>query len=475
MASRVLVIDDNRDLASTIAEILEGALAVKAVCCKDARSGLSAALDAGFDVAIVDVKLPDGSGVDLIGPLRRASPGGEVLVVTGHATVDTAISALKAGASAFLLKSFHPEELIRVVDQALEKVALRQERELLERRQRALVEDADVLIVGMSSAGVVCLWNPRAADATGVPAGAAIGHAFTEGFVPAADRPRMQSAIEDAVGSGRSVEVEAGLSGPAGTLGRVRWHLSKVRGDDLLYGIGIDVTERRALERRASDAEALSMMGSLALGLAHEIRNPLNAAVLQLRLLTREIQRTENAAQASMKSRVEIVEAEIGRLGRMLNDFLELARPREIKKETVDVAQLADNVIALAADALGRQKIVLSADVEAGATAVGDPEKLRVVLQNLVANALDAMPEGGRLSLVVRAAKNMLTIEVDDTGAGIDPTIVKEIFEPFFTTKEAGTGLGLSIVRKIVDQHGGKIEIDSAKTNGTRVKVELPR
>jgi PAS domain S-box-containing protein len=474
MFSRVLVIDDNQDLASTIAQILEAELAVKTVCCNDARSGLSTAKNGGFDVAIVDVKLPDGSGVDLIEPLRAASPGGEVLVVTGHATVDTAISALRAGAFAFILKSFRPEELVRAVEHALAKVALIKERELLERRHRALVEDADVLIVGMSSRGVVCLWNPRAAHLTGVPASEAIGKPFTDGLVPLADQSRVWGAVQEAAVSGRAVEVEAGLSGPGGAL-RVRWHLSKVRGDDLVYGIGIDLTERRALERRAADAEALSMMGSLALGLAHEIRNPLNAAVLQLRLLTREIQRTDIEVRGSMQSRVTIVEAEIGRLGRMLNDFLELARPREIKREAVDIAQIADSVIALAADTLGRQSVHLAADVERGATALGDPEKLRVVLQNLVANALDAMLEGGRLSLRVRATADKVLVEVGDTGPGIDPAILPEIFAPFFTTKEAGTGLGLSIVRKIVDQHRGKIEIESADEHGTRVKVELPR
>jgi signal transduction histidine kinase len=94
---------------------------------------------------------------------------------------------------------------------------------------------------------------------------------------------------------------------------------------------------------------------------------------------------------------------------------------------------------------------------------------------NLLVNALDAMPEAGALSVKVGGSPASVTIEIGDTGPGIDPNIMPEIFDPFFTTKEAGTGLGLSIVRKIVDQHGGRIEFDSLPGRGTRVRVDLPR
>jgi signal transduction histidine kinase len=106
--------------------------------------------------------------------------------------------------------------------------------------------------------------------------------------------------------------------------------------------------------------------------------------------------------------------------------------------------------------------------------AKGDPEKLRQVVINLLVNALDAMPESGTLSVKVSSLRPIVAVEIGDSGPGIDPRILPEIFDPFFTTKEAGTGLGLSIVRKIVDQHGGRIEFDSIPGRGTRVRVELP-
>ncbi len=487
MVARVLVIDDNPDLASNMADILQGAkeLEVEVRAVPEGQAGVKLAVREGFDVAIVDVKLPDSSGVDLIRPLRAASPDGEIILITGFATVDTAISALRAGAFAFVLKSFRPEELISTVEQALAKVALKREREELERRYRALVEAADVLIVALDRDGRIALMNPRTAALADVPATSATGELFAERYVALDDRDRFAQAVAEARTGSRSdrgsrplAEVEAGFVERRGGVRRIRWHLSGVRdarGElDLVYGIGLDVTERRALERRAADAEALSAMGSLALGLAHEVRNPLNAAVLQLHLLSRGLDRlTDDKARTAMRSRVTIIEGEIARLERLLTEFLELARPRGIRHEHVDVAALVREVLEFQAEAFHSHRVDVVTDIDDPSVAAGDPEKLRQVVINLLVNALDAMPESGTLSVRVANAPGSVTVEIGDTGPGIDPTILPEIFDPFFTTKEAGTGLGLSIVRKIVDQHGGRIDIDSAPGRGTRVRVEL--
>jgi len=436
-------------------------------------------------VAIVDVKLPDATGVELMRPLRNASPLGEIILITGFAAIDTAIAALRAGAFAFVLKSFRPEEIISTVEQALAKVALRREHAELERRYRALVEAADVLIVALDPEGKVALFNPRAAALAGVPADVVIGEPFASRFIAAPDRERFVQAVSESrmhessrlVGR-QGAEVEAGLVDAAGGSRPIRWHLSGVRdarGEvDLVYGIGLDITERRALERRAADAEALSAMGSLALGLAHEIRNPLNAAVLQLHLLARGLDRLADESKATMRSRVTIIEGEIGRLARLLTEFLEMARPRGIRRDPVDVGKLVSDILEFQAEVLSTHHIELSADIAPACVARGDSEKLRQVVINLLVNAVDAMPESGVLSVRVSSSRSAVTIEMGDTGAGIDPSILPEIFDPFFTTKEAGTGLGLSIVRKIVDQHGGRIELDSLPGRGTRVRVELP-
>ncbi len=482
MAARILIVDDNTSLAINLRDVLTGAreLDVDVRLAPDGAAGLAAAERDGFDVAVVDVKLPDGTGVELMRPLRAASPQGEIILVTGFATVDTAIAALRAGAFAFILKSFRPEELISTVAQAIEKIALKREREEYARRYRALVDAADVLIVGLDAEGRVTLFNARLSAVTGVAPDAALGRPFAEAFVEEADQKRLAHAFSVALSGDAAAEVETGLREEGGAIRRVRWHLSGVRGagkrKSLVYGIGIDVTERRALERRAADAEALNAMAPLALGLAHEIRNQQNAAVLELHLLGRAIERLETpAVREPMKRRVTIVESEIKRLERLLTDFLELARPRPPKREPVDLARVASDVLDLEAEAVAAARVHLTRDLAPDCFALGDVEKLKQVALNLVVNSLDAMPDGGVLRAAVGGDEAEVWLAIGDDGPGVDPTILAEIFDPFFTTKAAGTGLGLAIVRKIVDQHQGRVVVDTDQGEGTTVRVVLPR
>jgi signal transduction histidine kinase len=262
---------------------------------------------------------------------------------------------------------------------------------------------------------------------------------------------------------------------------RVRWHLSTARGgaDEpaLVYGFGIDVTERRALEKRAVDAEALSAMARLALNLAHEIRNPLNAAVLQLHLLGRHVDKlpVDEESRAALKRKAQIVGDEIGRLSRLLTEFLDLARPRAGVRELVHLGRLVDEVLDLEQGSAAATTVVIERDLASDCVLLGEPEKLKQVVINLVMNSLDAMKEGGVLRVRACCEGEQVRLDVEDTGTGIEPAALAQVFDPFFTTKEAGTGLGLSIVRKIVDQHRGEVRIESEYGLGTRATVLLPR
>jgi two-component system, cell cycle sensor histidine kinase and response regulator CckA len=496
----VLIVDDNVELVGALravlmsAELSDGGASSSTggqprfdvVTASRGQEGLAIARARGFDVAIVDVKLPDASGVDLIAELRGASPFGEVVLITGFASMDAAIGALRSGAFAFIPKSFRPEELVSTIEQAIAKVRLTRERDELERRYRALVELTDVLVVGLGLDDSVALFNRKASIFAGVGPSEALGRPFINSWLPQEDRLRMREAIALAR-SGRTQEVETGFIDRASAAGvaarrRVRWHVSMAReaGDGasaLVYGIGIDVTERRALEKRAADAEALSAMGTLALNLAHEVRNPLNAAVLQLHLLGRQFDRlpVDDETRRALHHKAEIVGDEIGRLNRLLTEFLELARPRAPVRELVDFGKLVDDVLDLEQGPAGARGVVIDRDLAGDCVLLGDPEKLKQVVLNLVMNALEAMKDGGRLVVGLASHGDQVRLAVEDTGTGIDPAELGQVFDPFFTTKEAGTGLGLSIVRKIVDQHGGEVRLESERGKGTGATVVLPR
>lgn len=503
--ARVLIVDDNVELVGSLhavlmsAELSDGRMAsstIEVVTASRGDEALAEAQARGFDVAIVDVKLPDTSGVLLIPKLREACPLGEIVLMTGFATMDAAIGALRSGAYAFVPKSFRPEELVSTVEQAVSKVRLARDRDELERRYRALAELTDVLVVGLDPQDRVALFNRKAASYAGVEAGEAVGLPFLASCIPEEDAYRAREAINHAR-SGRTQEIETGFDpvspghGPghvsssalreAPARRRVRWHLSMARGGtdeaSLVYGIGIDVTERRALEKRAADAEALSAMGTLALNLAHEIRNPLNAATLQLHLLGRHVDKLpiDEVARSALRQKAQIVGDEIGRLSRMLTEFLELARPRGAVREPVRFSKLVDDVLALEQEPLVAAGVVVERELAADCSLRGDPEKLKQVVINLVMNAIEAMKDGGgRLGVRTHVEGETVRLSVKDSGAGIERALLPQIFDPFFTTKEGGTGLGLSIVRKIVDQHGGEIRIDSERGHGTEVTVLLP-
>ncbi|HEX4517090.1 MAG TPA: ATP-binding protein, partial [Polyangiaceae bacterium] len=151
---------------------------------------------------------------------------------------------------------------------------------------------------------------------------------------------------------------------------------------------------------------------------------------------------------------------------------------RGIAREPVHVGELVDSVLSLERESAEARGVRVVRDVAHGAVAIGDAEKLRQVVLNLVVNALEAMKDGGVLTVRAAAAKegdgDRIVLSVEDTGPGIPAEVRAQVFDPFFTTKEAGTGLGLSIVRKIVDQHAGDVRLESEVGKGTTVRVWIP-
>ncbi len=491
--ARLLVIDDHEDLALALSATLSAARFAGITLTVERHNRAASALEHAeahpIDVAVVDIQLPDMSGVQLLRSLKMARPHCEIIIMTGFATMGVAIDALHAGAFAFVEKSFRPEELIATVEQALRKAQLQRDRDELEQRYLALVELTDVLVMGLDEHDRVVFFNRKALSVAGCTQDDAAGRPFVETWVAESEHLYIRETMRLIRSDGLPREVEAwfvDFSGAPRTVvagktrrRRIRWHLSRSSPHTygMVYGIGTDVTVRRELEKRAADAEAMSVMGRLALSLAHEIRNPLNAAVLQLHLLGRYIQKLPVDAETieAMQQKAHIVGDEIGRLNRLLTEFLELSNVRQLGSDVVDLREIVSSVLALEADAVRAKGIELAAKLARQPCLVlGDGEKLKQVFINVLVNAIEAMPEGGTLQVQVDVDKGHVRMTVIDTGPGIDVEILDQVFDPFFTTKEAGTGLGLSIVRKIVEHHGGTVSVSSERGKGTEVTMVIP-
>jgi two-component system sensor histidine kinase HydH len=354
--AHILLVDDHEDLVENLTEILmdEGARVTRA-------SRASEALErapAGFDVALVDIRLPDATGLSLLPMLRQSGDGlGEVLLITGNASLDDAIEAIGREAYAYVLKPFDPADLLATVGRALEKVRL-------QRRSREL-------------------------------------------------------------------------------------------------------------ERRARVAEKLAAVGTLSAGLAHEIRNPLNAASLQLQLLERRLQRTAN--DPKFLEPVAMVQRELSRLSHLVGDFLRFARPADLYLRRLDANHLIEQVVALFGPEATRLGVTLRAELPDEALHIdGDREKLQQVVINVVRNSMEALETtGGNIVLSLAwASDGMVLLRIRDDGPGIPDATLQRVFEPFFSTKPMGTGLGMAICHSLVQQHGGAIQVRSDA--GTEVDILLP-
>jgi signal transduction histidine kinase len=355
---RVLVVDDNAAFLDNLQELL-GDAGYEVGIAESCRVARERASD-GFDVALVDLRLPDGDGTALAAELKKELPESEVVLLTGFATLETAVAAVRAGACAYLMKPCSPQDLLLTLEQAMRQVRL--------------------------------------------------------------------------------------------------------------HG------EKRELARRAQMTEKLAAVGTMTAGLSHEIRNPLNAAALQLSVLERRVRKLSETQQGTLLEPLNLVRDEIRRLDHILEDFLQFARPREFHPEPVEVESLLRRVGDLLGGQAEARKVRLEVVPPATPARVpGEEERLRQVLINLALNALEATPAGGEVRISAGEEALKVWVMVDDSGPGVPSAVRDRIFEPFFTTKAQGSGLGLSIVHSIVTQHGGTLAVGDAPGGGARFILQLPK
>ncbi len=238
-----------------------------------------------------------------------------------------------------------------------------------------------------------------------------------------------------------------------------------------------DITKIIEMEDQVRRQERLASVGRLAAGIAHEIRNPLASLSGSIQVLRNELE-----LKGDNRNLMNIVLRETERLNTIITEFLEYARPKTRKHEIIPLIPLVDETIVLLKNSRDfRDGISLTSEIDKNAVVTGDPQRIRQVFWNLLINSCQAMPEGGEITINARHANkyasdstDWMDIYISDTGRGIAPEHKGNIFLPFFTTKPGGTGLGLAIVYRIIEDHGGTIDVVSEPGKGTRVRMMLP-
>lgn len=232
---------------------------------------------------------------------------------------------------------------------------------------------------------------------------------------------------------------------------------------------------KRDLEEQLQKAERSAVVGRVASGIAHEIRNPLNFINLSIDHLREAFAPKDEPMRATYTHILITIKDELARLNRLVGDFLSYGRPAKLKLREIDARTLIEEVRDLVNTQAEQQGVRVNIEQNGARDTklYGDAEQIKTCFSNLMINAIQAMPDGGSLNISLRPDNSHLEIKFADTGTGITPEAMEQIFEPYYSTKDTGIGLGLPLTKKIIEEHGGLINVESEPDRGTTFTVTL--
>jgi two-component system sensor histidine kinase PilS (NtrC family) len=330
-------------------------------------------------------------------------------------------------------------------------------------------------LVGMDLDRRITALNRAAEEITGHHAAETVGHRWESVFGEGIPLEEIDLATRVAGWQVRRYEMRLRRKdGREVPLGISFWPLRSGRGELAgIIGVFQDLSSIKQLEERMRQADRLATIGRLAANIAHEIRNPLASMSGAIEVLTRELPRG-----GPHERLVEIVLRESDRLNQIVTQFLEYARPAPLHPLPMNVGEVLDEVLLLLEHRTLSPDLKIAREYDGTVTARVDPQQFRQAIWNLCINALEAMPAGGELRIgagvVTQRKTRKLEVWVADTGTGIDPESLPHIFEPFFSTKPEGSGIGLALVHRVIQDHGGDIEVRSEPGVGTTFTLRLP-
>lgn len=479
---RVLVVEDEPSDAVVLEHALESVgIPPRALIHADTLATALALLDAEApDFAIVDLGLPDSTGPATIRRLRGQAPDLPLIVISAGVESEAAVRSLQEGADDYLVKGgYDTRGLDRAIRHAVERRRLWTEArrrtadvERAERQLRTVIEaNTDGMLI-VDTGGVVRFANESARALIAPDSDSLVGTLLgAPVLAPGEDTVELDGPMRD--GTRTRLEMRASP---------IEWeatpaHLVVLR----------DVTEHRLLEERVRQSQKLEALGKLTGGISHDFNNVL-AVILSG---TDTLQEIVPAEFADAHAELREIDLSARRAAGMVRRLLGFSRRGYLRFESLDLREFTDDALALMRRML-TDRIRFEATVTEGTGMIrADPAALQQVFLNVVANARDAMPDGGTLTVEVRPVSLDEThrarhpwvlpgryecVTLTDTGAGMTGETLSRIFEPFFTTKgpEAGTGLGMAMVYGLMKQHRGLVHVYSEPGKGTRVELFFP-
>jgi PAS domain S-box-containing protein len=483
----ILIVDDDPGTLQSIGNVLEGrGHAVQTAT--EARAALELLTDRSVDAAILDLHLPDVSGLVLLQAIKTSAPATEVIIITDQASAATAIEAINNGAFGYVTKPFKMDHLMATIDKALAKQ--RAERALWERTRslETLIDAAAVAIVALDAAGRVTTWSKAAERMFGWKDYEVLGHPVPT--IPDARRAEFEQAMA------RNLQGEATLSESHrrrkdGTLIDVLSSTAPIiDAEGLVSGtlaVLIDITERKQLEEQLRQAMKMEGIARLAGGISHDFNNLMTVISVRCHLVLGQL-----PADHPNRRDIKIIGDAGDRAASLTRQLLAFSRHQILDASVLDINDVISDMKALLEPVL-REDVDLIMDLDPSTGQVtADRGQLVQIILILAINARDAMPEGGQVTIGTRNVElddayvrrhvdarpgPHVVLTVSDSGTGMDAATRARIFEPFFTTKDIGKGrgLGLAAAYGIIHQSHGHITVDSEPGQGATFRIYLPR
>jgi PAS domain S-box-containing protein len=506
---RILLIDDEKDILDVVSLTLSDAgYEVETAC--DGLEGMRACQAFDPQIVITDFRMPQMNGIEVLERIKSDAPDIEVIVATAYAEMDLAIKALQLDASDLITKPISNDVLLVAVERAQKRYQTRQKlkdytryleqgwsdttRELMETYayQRRLIDSSMDGIFGCDTRDTIRTFNPSMEKISG-HAKAEVLHRMTlEDLFDPAGAADLGTALNSTAygGPGRLMLYETCLKHCKGDRVPVQISAARIEEQGRQEGLVCIVRDLRMLRRleqemadqaRILHQDKMMSLGRLAASVAHEINNPLSGILNYLRLMARLLDRqdVDDAALAKFARYLKTVTDETDRCSKIVGNLLTFSRKSTEQQVPVNINELLERCVILSQHRMSLDRISLSTAISPETmTVMGDTNQLQQCIINLVFNAIDAMPNGGRLDLAAWPGKKgqEIHIEVKDDGCGIAPKDQARIFEPFFTTKDEGrgVGLGLSTTYGIIQHHGGDIQVKSTPGEGSTFNIRLP-
>lgn len=474
---KVLVVDDEKRIRDACTRLLteEGCEVEQA---ENGETGLRMIEQAHFDIILLDLMMTGISGFEVLSHVKALHPDTVVIVITGYATIEHSIDAMKKGAFDFLPKPFTPNDLRMVISKAIEFIRTLQDITKQKSRMRVMVNLISDGVLTTDNQRCVALANPAFLRMMGCLDTEVLGRPITD----IVKEPRLIEMVDKALSQPPDIFVELTDEFTIMEKGReekiigARCIPFRDRLDRNLGTVTVlhDITTLKKLDKVKSDFVSM---------VAHEIKSPLNSILMQLKVVLDGL-----AGDLTEKQREILTRSSdrITSLATLSGELLDIAKIESglinQEKEELDIAELAAVQVGFHRDRAAAKSLELTFDGGAASVRImGNRINIEEVVTNLITNAIRYTPEGGSIRVGVSVDKNYVCISVADTGFGISEEDQEKIFDRFYRVKNEktrfinGTGLGLAIVKNIVDAHHGMIKIDSRINKGTTFSVCLPK